>query len=235
MDSNYQTILQCIGLHKTFPPSSPDSPSLHIVKGVDLDVSPGEIVGIVGASGAGKSTLLHLLGGLDRATMGRVVWQGKDISTIGDDALAKLRTTFVGFVFQFHHLLPEFTALENVALASMISGKSKTHSEQEARAILSSVGINERVNHMPAELSGGEQQRVAIARALVNRPAVVLADEPTGNLDTANADQFYELILELNRGGQTFVVVTHNERLSQRFPRVFQMVDGILRMSPEQS
>jgi lipoprotein-releasing system ATP-binding protein len=184
-------------------------------------------VGIIGASGAGKSTLLHILGALDKPTSGQVLFQGRDISTLDDQALARFRNMSVGFVFQFHHLLPEFNSLENVVLPGMIGGMDVRETQEKAREILGDLGLSKRIHHRPGELSGGEQQRVAVARALIRNPQVVLADEPTGNLDTATGNELFELFIELNRKkGITFVVVTHNKSLSDRCHRILEMADG---------
>ncbi len=223
-------IVRCLNLHKTFFFRGNRGPSLHVLKGINLEIFPGEMVSIVGASGAGKSTLLHILGGLDRPTEGKVFWREKDIFDLHDNELPRLRSKEVGFVFQFHHLLPEFTALENVALPAMIAGASFDAAEGRAMDLLVKVGLVDRVDHTPNELSGGEQQRVAVARALVNNPAVVLADEPSGNLDSVNAGELHDLLVRLNKEHkQTFVMVTHNEKFSERSHRVFRMWDGNLK------
>ncbi len=220
-------ILNCSGIHKHFVFDKKLEKRLHVLKGIDLSVFEGEIVSIIGASGAGKSTLLHILGGLDRPTAGEVFWGMENISSMDDDKLASLRSKEVGFVFQYHHLLPEFTTLENVAIPQMILGKSYNQAEQGARIYLTSVGLSERLLHKPSELSGGEQQRVAVARAIVNNPSVVFADEPTGNLDSASANELFGLIETLNKNNnQTFVIVTHNEKLAFKSNRVLRMEDG---------
>lgn len=202
---------------------------LRILKGVDLSIGAGEIVGIVGASGVGKSTFLHVLGTLDRPTSGKVFYDGKDIFSMDNGALALFRNRTIGFVFQFHHLLPEFTALENVMMPGLISFRDRAELKAHAEGLLNELGVYERRDHRPGELSGGEQQRVAVARSLILNPRVVLADEPTGNLDTATGEELFQLLLRLNRErGITFVIVTHNESLSQRCHRVLTMVDGRL-------
>lgn len=202
---------------------------LRILKGVDLSIGAEEIVGIVGASGVGKSTFLHVLGTLDRPTSGKVFYDGKDIFSMDNGALALFRNRTIGFVFQFHHLLPEFTALENVMMPGLISFRDRAELEAHAEGLLNELGVYERRDHRPGELSGGEQQRVAVARSLILNPRVVLADEPTGNLDTATGEELFQLLLRLNRErGITFVIVTHNESLSQRCHRVLTMVDGRL-------
>jgi lipoprotein-releasing system ATP-binding protein len=181
----------------------------------------------VGASGAGKSTLLHLLGALDKPTSGEIYYEDENILNLSSDKLAKLRNTKIGFVFQFHHLLPEFTAIENVSIASMISGKSLNDARLRAKSLLEDVGLGDRLEHRPNELSGGEAQRVAIARSLMNSPSVILADEPTGNLDTKNSDEIIKLIFELReKYKQTFVIVTHNENFASIMDRTLKMVDG---------
>ncbi len=184
---------------------------------------------MVGASGAGKSTLLHILGALDRPTSGEVLLEGSAISKLSDRGLAELRSRRVGFVFQFHHLLPEFSALENVMLPRMVIGESKSGAERAARAVLEEVGLGERLHHRPAELSGGEQQRVAVARALANEPAVVLADEPSGNLDRENARRLQDLLWSLRDArGRTFVIATHDASIARRADRVLELADGVV-------
>ena len=188
------------------------------------------MIAILGASGSGKSTLLHILGGLDRPTKGKVFWAGDDIFQFGDEALSASRGKNVGFVFQFHHLLPEFTALENVMLPQMIAGVDQRQAQGRAAELLARVHVEHRGQHRPAELSGGEQQRVAVARALANRPPIILADEPSGNLDSENSAQLHELLQQLNKTEQqTFIIVTHNELLARQSHRSFRMMDGKLR------
>lgn len=200
---------------------------LRILKGVDLSIDGGEVLGIVGASGVGKSTLLHILGTLDRPTSGRVLYEGKDVFTMDNVSLALFRNRTIGFVFQFHHLLPEFTALENVMMPGLVCGKDHATLRAQAKELLFELGVIERKDHRPGELSGGEQQRVAVARALILRPKIVLADEPTGNLDTSTGEDLFNLLVKLNNDkGITFVIVTHNETLSRRCRRVLRMVDG---------
>jgi lipoprotein-releasing system ATP-binding protein len=202
---------------------------LEVLKSVSLDIISDQISVIIGASGAGKSTLLHMLAGLDRPDSGNVYYNEKDIFKFSDDKLARFRNKNVGLVFQFHHLLPEFTALENVAIPQMIDGKSLSAASRKAKELLESVGLNERIDHKPAELSGGEQQRVAVARALVNDPEVIFADEPTGNLDSANSEAIHNLIVELrNKFKKTFVIVTHNKGLVRLADKIFEMKDGKL-------
>jgi lipoprotein-releasing system ATP-binding protein len=208
---------------------------LKVLKGIGLSITEGEMVGIVGVSGVGKSTLLHILGALDKPTSGKVFYDGIDIFSLDEDSLSSFRNKTVGFVFQFHHLLPEFTALENVMMPGLISMarvqgfKDSRYREikEKAEALLSEMGLTERRGHKPGELSGGEQQRLAVARALILEPKVVLADEPTGNLDTPTGEELFNLLLHLNKEkGITFVIVTHNESLSRRCHRVLRMVDG---------
>jgi len=198
--------------------------SLKVLKGISLSIGPGKIVAIIGKSGAGKSTLLHILGTLDKPDSGSVIFEGKDIFSESEKQISEFRSKKIGFVFQFHHLLPEFTALENVMIASMISGESdRTRAEQ----LLTEVGLKERMNHKPSELSGGEAQRVAIARALVNSPSLILADEPTGNLDTENADSITKLIFELrDKYKQTYIIVTHNEEFARSCDSIIHLADG---------
>jgi lipoprotein-releasing system ATP-binding protein len=204
-----------------------DQTVVHVLKGVTLEIKRGELVAIVGASGVGKTTLLHILGTLDRPTSGTVRFDGNDVFALDDQALAEFRNRKVGFVFQFHHLLPEFTALENVMLPALIRRQSQTEARAAAEAVLKEVGLEHRLVHRLGELSGGEQQRVAVARALVLRPELILADEPTGNLDSHTGEEVFKLMLELNRAkGITFVIVTHNEALSNQADRIIRMVDG---------
>lgn len=200
---------------------------LPVLKGIDMEVKKAEIVAIVGASGVGKSTLLHLLGGLDRPTKGAIFYEGADIFALNDQALDQFRNEEIGFVFQFHHLLPEFTALENVAMPGLIARQKSDVAQDRAKALLDYVGLGGRLEHRPSELSGGERQRVAIARALVNQPKVVLADEPTGNLDQKTSEAVHDLLWTLNdQFNQTFIIVTHNQTLAQRADRLIQLVDG---------
>lgn len=202
--------------------------SLQVLKGIDLEIKRGEIVSIVGASGAGKSTLLHILGTLDSADQGKLTIAGVEISSLKDKKIAQFRNQKIGFVFQAHHLLPEFTALENVMMPALISGLSKPVALKKAIALLDQLGISNRGEHRPSELSGGEQQRVAVARALVNSPAVIFADEPSGNLDSASAQSLHKLFFELRTTlNQTFVIVTHNNELAAMADRKLTIKDGM--------
>ena len=206
---------------------------VEVLRGASLDVAPGEMVAVVGPSGSGKSTLLHLLGALDEAESGRIVVAGADLSpgtkTRDRKVLARFRNRSLGFIFQFHRLLPDFDALENVVLPARIAGLSPKEAFGHARDLLHDVGLDERLDHFPNQLSGGERQRVAIARALVGDPAIVLADEPTGNLDSHTSSDIAQLFTELNADGTTIVVITHDNDLAMRFPRVIEMQDGALR------
>jgi lipoprotein-releasing system ATP-binding protein len=203
--------------------------NLQIVKGVDLQVKTKEIVSIVGASGAGKSTLLHMIGTLDKPDRGEIILNGVPIAQLQAKELSAFRNAHIGFIFQFHHLLPEFTALENVCMPGWIAQRPHAQVQQKAKALLELLGLSHRMEHAPGALSGGEQQRVAVARALINSPSIVLADEPSGNLDSENAEALHRLFEQLrDEFGQTFVVVTHNEALAQRSDRILQMKDGVI-------
>ncbi len=215
-------MIKAQSIHKSYS-------TLHVLKGVDLHILPGEIVSIVGASGAGKSTLLHILGTLDNADSGSLEIDGVNVAALKERKLAAFRNQHIGFVFQFHHLLPEFTALENVCIPAFISNKSKQESEQRAMELLSYLGLDKRASHKPSELSGGEQQRVAVARALMNSPKVIFADEPSGNLDSASANELHELFFDLRKKfNQTFVLVTHNTELANKADRKLTMKDGVI-------
>lgn len=215
-------VITAAGIRKRFGP-------LQVLKGVDLSVAKGEVVSIVGASGAGKSTLLQIIGTLDRADAGTIAINGRDVSTLGTRALSTFRNRHIGFVFQFHHLLPEFTALENAMMPGLIAGKSRSDCTPRSEELLTRLGVLDRKEHKPNQLSGGEQQRVAVARALFNSPDVILADEPSGNLDSAHARELHQLFFELRRDlGQTFVIVTHNEELAGMADRKLTIKDGVI-------
>ena len=204
-------------------------PGLEVLKGIDLEIAKGEVVSIVGSSGAGKTTLLQILGTLDRSSSGVLSIGGTEISELSSNKLADFRNANIGFVFQFHRLLPEYTALENAMIPSWIAGESDSVAREKAEALLNDLGLGHRLNHLPSELSGGEQQRVAVARALVNKPSVLLADEPSGNLDSENASQLHDLFFKLrDQLGITVIIVTHNEELASRADRTLRMADGVI-------
>lgn len=201
--------------------------ALQVLKGIDLEIAKGEVVSIVGPSGAGKTTLLQIMGTLDRADTGTVVINGIEVSHLKQSALARFRNQEIGFVFQFHQLLPEFTALENVMIPGLIGGRSRREVSRRADELLDLMGLGDRGNHKPSELSGGEKQRVAVARALINDPAVVMADEPSGSLDSTNKAELHQLFFDLrDRLGQTFVIVTHDEELARTTDRIIHLIDG---------
>lgn len=213
-------MIEANGIYKSFG-------NVDVIKGIDIHIDKGEIVTIVGASGAGKSTLLQIIGTLEKADKGDVIINGQNISTLSQKKLAAFRNKNIGFVFQFHHLLPEFTALENICIPAFIAGESKSKTLSKANQLLEYLNLTERANHKPSELSGGEQQRVAVARALINDPAVILADEPSGNLDSQNAKELHELFFKLReQTGQTFVIVTHNPDLAKMADRTLTIKDG---------
>ena len=213
-------MIQIEGITKSFG-------SLQVLKGIDLNINKGEVVSIVGPSGAGKTTLLQIMGTLDKADSGRIVLNGTDVTRLKEKELSAFRNKEIGFVFQFHQLLPEFTALENVAIPALIQGRSAREANKEAREMLELLGLANRASHKPAELSGGEKQRVAVARALINHPSVVLADEPSGSLDTKNKEELHQLFFDLrDKLGQTFVIVTHDEGLAAQTDRTIHMLDG---------
>ncbi len=228
-----ETVLSCQGLAMTYAEGKMRTP---VFDNLELAIAKGETVAILGASGAGKSTLLHLLGGLDTPTQGEVFVAGQKMSALSDTARGTLRNKALGFVYQFHHLLPEFTALENVMLPVLLNGTDVPEANKRAKALLESVGLGHRLEHKPGELSGGERQRAAVARALVNKPACVLGDEPTGNLDEKTAATVFELMLALNREHHTsLVLVTHDRRLARRLDRVLELHDGKLRqLAPDE-
>lgn len=216
-------MIQAKNIHKSYD-------KLHVLKGVNLEVQNSEIVSIIGKSGSGKSTLLHILGTLDQSDKGSVIIDGADISKFNAKEIAKFRNSKIGFIFQFHHLLPEFTALENVLIPAMISNNSNHAKEARAKELLDYLGLSERTKHKPNQLSGGEQQRVAVARALINEPSVVFADEPTGNLDSESSAELHKLLQNLrNEYKQTFVIVTHSKELSEISDRTIIMQDGLIK------
>jgi len=224
--STTEIVLKAHGLTKSYG-------TVSVLKGIDIEVTKGEIVSIVGASGAGKSTLLHILGTLDNADGGKVFFHGQDLTSISEKNLAEIRNKHMGFVFQFHNLLPEFTALENVYLPGMIGGKSISVLEKRAKELLDYLGVSHRAESKPGTLSGGEQQRVAVARALINQPEIIFADEPSGNLDSQNAEELHRLFFQLSKDlKQTFVIVTHNDKLASGSDRKIELKDGtVLRIS----
>lgn len=213
-------MIKAVNIHKSYG-------TLNVLKGVTININKGEVISIVGPSGAGKTTLLHILGTLDREDSGTLEINGTDISSLNEKKLAVFRNKNIGFVFQFHHLLPEFTALENICIPAFIAGVSKNTAEEKAKELLAFLGLTDRMEHKPNELSGGEQQRVAVARALINNPAVILADEPSGNLDSKTAKELHNLFFTLReKYNQTFVIVTHNEELADMADRKLVMRDG---------
>ncbi len=216
-------MIQLEGITKSFG-------SLHVLKGIDLTINKGEVVSIVGPSGAGKTTLLQIMGTLDKPDSGRIVLNGTEVNRLKEKELSAFRNKEIGFVFQFHQLLPEFTALENVMIPALIQGVSASEAKKKAREMLDFLGLSERASHKPAELSGGEKQRVTVARALINHPAVVLADEPSGSLDTQNKIELHRLFFDLrDKLGQTFVIVTHDEELAAQTDRTIHMIDGMIK------
>jgi lipoprotein-releasing system ATP-binding protein len=215
-------MVKATGIHKSYG-------SLNVLKGIDMDVKRGEVISIVGASGAGKSTLLHILGTLDRPEKGVVMIDGQDVFGKSTDDLAGFRNRSIGFVFQFHNLLPEFSALENVMIPGLIAKGKTDEIEKRAKEVMNLLGIGHRIDHKPSELSGGEQQRTAVARALINNPALVLADEPSGNLDSKNAEELHAMFFELRqRLNQTFIIVTHNKEFAAMADRVVEIKDGLI-------
>lgn len=220
-----EPLIKITNISKTFSAPGGD---LTVLKDVSFEVKRGEMTAIMGPSGAGKSTLLHILGALDRPTSGNLHFEGTDMLSLSNDALAHFRNKTVGFVFQFHHLLPEFNTVENVIMPALIAGLNREAARGKAEEVLRSLGLSKRLLHKPGELSGGEQQRVAVARALMLDPNVVLADEPTGNLDTQTGEELFNLLIELNKKGITFIIVTHNEVLASRCGRIISMRDGVV-------
>ena len=215
-------ILEAANIHKKYG-------TLDVLKGVSLQVNKGEIVSLVGPSGAGKSTLLHIIGTLDKPDSGSVKIEGQEVFKLSEKAISAFRNKSIGFIFQFHHLLPEFTAVENICIPAFIAGKGTKESEARAKELLAMLNLSHRAGHKPSELSGGEQQRVAVARALINNPALIMADEPSGNLDTNNARDLHKLFFELrDKLNQTFIIVTHNEELADMADRKVQMKDGLV-------
>lgn len=215
-------MLTAENIHKSYD-------SLEVLKGIDLHVQKGEIVSIVGVSGAGKSTLLHILGTLDNPDTGKILLSGKEITTLSNKRIAGFRNKHIGFVFQFHNLLPEFTALENVCIPGFIAGIKQEEVYRKGEELLEKLGLGPRKDHKPSELSGGEQQRTAVARALINNPDIIFADEPSGNLDSKNAKELYDLFLKLREEfGQTFVIVTHNPELTKLADRILEIKDGVI-------
>ncbi len=228
MSNEKEIVLSCRDLRKNFKSESGDG-ELKILRGLDLDVHQAEITAIVGSSGSGKSTLLHILGGLDRPTSGDVFWHGESIYKHKPDKLAELRNENVGFVFQFHHLLPEFTALENVMMPALIKGVRTADAENRGKELLERFGMSQRLEHRPSQLSGGEQQRVSMARALTNHPSIVLADEPTGNLDEKNTETILSLLFQLQELERvSIVIITHEKEIASRCDRVYNLHNGIL-------
>ncbi len=219
-------LLQAVDLHKSF---MHEGTSVDVLSGVDLSINAGERIAVVGQSGAGKSTLLHVLGTLDTPTSGQLLFQGEDVFARSSKSLASFRNQTIGFMFQFHHLLAEFSAVENVMMPALIGRVDRTQAEKDAKELLDTVGLSHRLTHRPGELSGGEQQRVALARALMGRPKLLLADEPTGNLDSQTSEGIHTLFESLNENhGTAMLVVTHNATLAERMPRCLRMVDGVL-------
>jgi lipoprotein-releasing system ATP-binding protein len=215
-------MISCANIHKSYE-------QLQVLKGVSLEITKGDLVCIVGPSGAGKSTLLHIIGTLDKADSGTVNINNQQISSLKDNELSDFRNQYLGFVFQFHHLLPEFTALENVSIPAFIAKKNEAETKKRAKELLDFLGLKDRLNHKPNELSGGEQQRVSVARALMNQPLVILADEPTGNLDTERSEELHQLFFDLKKEfNQTFIIVTHNDLLADKADKKFVMKDGLI-------
>lgn len=221
-------VLKASDLHKSFP-AGPDKDELHVLQGMNLEITEGSITSVIGSSGSGKSTLLHILGGLDSTDKGDVFWDGKNITTYKPDDLAEFRNAYIGFVFQFHHLLPEFTALENVAMPGLIAGTDSKEAFNRAEELLGLFGVEGRKGHRPTQLSGGEQQRVSMARALMNNPRIILADEPTGNLDQDNTNIILDLLFELrDTVGVSVLLITHEKEIAERSDRILELKKGVL-------
>lgn len=220
-------ILEAKNIHKNYKTGS--SSVLEVLKGVSVKFSAAEIVAVVGQSGAGKSTLVHILGLLDKPSEGELLFDEKNVTGLSDEQVSKIRNKNIGFVFQFHHLLPEFSAIENILMPSLISGKNRSEDIEKAKSFLNDVGLFDREHHKPSELSGGEQQRVAVARALMNSPKILFADEPSGNLDSENAEKLHDLLFNLRtKYNQTFVIVTHNKDLANRADRIITLSNGLI-------
>lgn len=226
--NNSKIVLEAKDLHKSFP-GGPDKDELHVLQGMNLEITEGSVTSIIGSSGSGKSTLLHILGGLDSADKGDVFWDGRNITTYKPDDLAEFRNSYIGFVFQFHHLLPEFTALENVAMPGLIAGTESKEAYERAEELLGLFGVESRKGHRPTQLSGGEQQRVSMARALMNNPRIILADEPTGNLDQDNTNIILDLLFELREAmGVSVLLITHEKEIAERSDRILELKKGVL-------
>ncbi|SMO88564.1 ABC transporter ATP-binding protein [Gracilimonas mengyeensis] len=226
--SEAKTVIEAKDLYKSFEGSS-DKPRLEVLKGMNFTLPEAKITSVIGSSGSGKSTLLHILGGLDHADKGQILWDERDITQYKPDDLAQLRNSYIGFVFQFHHLLPEFTALENVAMPALIAGKDAKQAYDRAHTLLARFGVEDRQDHRPAQLSGGEQQRVSMARALMNNPRVILADEPTGNLDDTNTNIILDLLFELrDTEGISVLLITHEKDIAYRSDHVLELKNGVL-------
>lgn len=226
--SDNMKVLEARNLYKSFP-GGPDQEELHVLQGMNLEIEKGSITSIIGSSGSGKSTLLHILGGLDKANSGEVLWEGHNISDYKSDELADFRNHYIGFVFQFHHLLPEFTSLENVAMPALIAGTTSAQAYRRAEELLGMFGVEGRKGHRPTQLSGGEQQRVSMARALMNQPRLILADEPTGNLDQQNTDIILDLLFELREAtGVSVLLITHEKEIAQRSDHILELKKGQL-------
>lgn len=221
-DHKILNLIRAVDIKKSFG-------ALHVLKGINLELPEGKIYSIVGASGAGKTTLLQILGTLSKPDSGKILFNNTDIAFLSEKELAKFRNREIGFVFQFHHLLPEFTSLENVCIPAFIAGSNKSKAEKKAKELFQYLGLSERITHKPSELSGGEKQRVAVARALINEPSVIMADEPSGNLDSGNKESLHELFFKLkNDFGQTFLIVTHDENFASRSDRIIHIKDGLI-------